>query len=221
MAMLEATIHYRVKKSLFQTFRTSRAFPLDSHNEEKIFWKISISVGRRMRQRLAEKSHSFLARNNHHLSALLCYFFAVPVSYPIDIAFAISASGRQASELYTYMTDVIKLIIDRYGMYYIHYAFMVFGSQPDVKVTFANEINTPDDLKGFLDDAIRVGGQPDLQKALNKATELFEPDYAGERPGVKKFLVVIVDRNTVGDERFVMRYSNVLTNSGVKVILSS
>ena len=149
------------------------------------------------------------------------YLFAVPVSYPIDIAFAISATGRQASELYTYMTDVIKLIIDRYGMYYIHYAFMVFGNQPDVKVTFANEINTPDDLKGFLDDAIRVEGLPDLEKALNKATELFEPDYAGERPGVKKFLVVIVDRNTVGDERFVMRYSNVLTNSGVKVIMSS
>ena len=98
---------------------------------------------------------------------------------------------------------------------------MVFGNQPDVKVTFATEKNTPDDLKGFLDDAIRVGGQPDLQKALNKATGLFEPDYAGERPGVKKFLVVIVDRNTVGDERFVMRFSNVLTNSGVKVILSS
>ena len=34
MAMLEATIHYSVKKSLFQTFRTSRAFSLDSHNEE-------------------------------------------------------------------------------------------------------------------------------------------------------------------------------------------
>ena len=98
---------------------------------------------------------------------------------------------------------------------------MVFGNQPDVKVTFANEINTPDDLKGFLDDAIRDAGQPDLEKALNKATELFEPDYTGERPGVKKFLVVIVDRNTVGDERFVMRYSNVLTNSGVKVIMSS
>ena len=98
---------------------------------------------------------------------------------------------------------------------------MVFGNQPDVKVTFADELNTPDDLKGFLDDAIRIGGQPDLEKALNKATELFEPDYAGERPGVKKFLVVIVDRNTVGDERFVVRYANVLMNAGVKVIMSS
>ena len=102
-------------------------------------------------------------------------------------------------------------------MYYIQYAFMVFGREPDVKKTFADQINSPDDLKGFLDDAIRIGGQPHLEKALQKATELFEPGYEGERRGVKKFLVVIVDRDTVGDESFVMRHAKFLMNSGVKV----
>ena len=115
------------------------------------------------------------------------------------------------------MKSAITSIIDQYGMYFIHYAFMVFGNEPDVKITFGDEMNSPDELKRYVIDAVRVGGQPHLEKALQKAADLFEPGYVGERPGVKKFLVVIVDRNTVGDERIVMRHAKVLMNSDVKV----
>ena len=143
------------------------------------------------------------------------------MTYPIDIAFAISATSTKANELYDYMMDAIKYIIDKYGMYYVHYAFMVFGSEPDVQITFGESFNSPDQLKGLLDIIVRLGGQPNLEKALEKAAELFEPGYEGERPGVRKFLVVIVDRDTVGDENFVRRHAKDLENSGVKVRLIS
>lgn len=146
-------------------------------------------------------------------------FVPVLVTYPIDIAFAISATSTEANELYDYMMDAIKYIIDKYGMYYVHYAFMVFGSEPDVQITFGESFNSPDKLKGLLDIIVRLGGQPNLEKALEKAAELFEPGYEGERPGVRKFLVVIVDRDTVGDENLVRRHAKDLENSGVKVRL--
>ena len=145
------------------------------------------------------------------------YLVTVLITYPIDIAFAVSATSTNAGELYDYMKDAIKYIIDKYGMYYVHYAFMVFGSDPDVKITFGDSFSSPDDLKGFLDAIARLRSQPNLEKALKKAAELFEPGYKGERPGVRKFLVVIVDRNTVGDEAFVIRRANNLQSLGVKV----
>lgn len=76
MAMLEATISLQCEELIVINFPN---FPgllsWLSQRGKKIFGKKSISVDRRMRQRLAEKSHSFLdARNNHHLSASLVLF---------------------------------------------------------------------------------------------------------------------------------------------------
>lgn len=150
----------------------------------------------------------------YQYSDYLCSFVSVFVTYPIDIAFAISATSAKATELYDYMRDVIKVIVDKYGMYTVHYAFMVFGNEPDVRIRFGDEFNSPDQLKGVLDNIPRIGGQPNLEKALEKATELFQPGYKGERPGVRKFLVVIVDRNTVGQ---VIRHAKSLENAGIKV----
>jgi len=115
------------------------------------------------------------------------------------------------------MLDAIKLIIDQYGMYHIHYAFMVFGNEPNVRLRFGANVKSPDQLKGLLDNIPRIGGQPNLEKALEKASELFQPGYKGERPAVRKFVVVIVDRNTVGDKNAVLRYAKSLENSGIKV----
>ena len=43
----------------------------------------------------------------------------------------------------------------------------------------------------------------------------------GERPTVRKFLVVIVDRNTVGNENVVLLNAKFLENLGIKVGRSS
>lgn len=139
------------------------------------------------------------------------------VSYPIDIAFAVSATSAKANELYDYMLDAIKQIIDEYGMYYVHYAFIVFGNEPDVRLRFGANLKSPDQLKVLLDNVPRIGGRPNLDKALEKATELFQPGYKGERPAVRKFVVVIVDRNTVGDKSVVIRHAKSLENLGIKV----
>ena len=142
------------------------------------------------------------------------FHFSVVISFPVDIAFAISATSARANELYDYMLDVIKLIVDNYGMYTVHYAFMVFGDDTDVRIRFGDAFNSPDQLKFVMENIPRIGGQPNLEKALEKATELFRPGYKGERPGVRKFLVVIVDKDTVGD---VTRYAKSLENTGIKV----
>lgn len=139
------------------------------------------------------------------------------MSYPIDIAFAVSATSAKANELYDYMLDAIKQIIDEYGMYYVHYAFIVFGNEPDVRLRFGANLKSPDQLKVLLDNVPRIGGRPNLDKALEKATELFQPGYKGERPAVRKFVVVIVDRNTVGDKSVVIRHAKSLENLGIKV----
>ena len=139
------------------------------------------------------------------------------VSYPIDIAFAISATSAKANVLYDYMLDAIKQIIDEYGTYHVRYAFMVFGNEPDVRLRFGANVRSPDDLTDLLDNIPRIAGRPNLEKALEKATELFQPGYEGERPAVRKFVVVIVDRNTVGDKILVLRYAKSLENSGIKV----
>lgn len=139
------------------------------------------------------------------------------MSYPIDIAFAVSATSAKANELYDYMLDAIKQIIDEYGMYYVHYAFIVFGNEPDVRLRFGANLKSPDQLKVLLDNVPRIGGRPNLDKALEKATELFQPGYKGERPAVRKFVVVIVDRNTVGGKSVVIRHAKSLENLGIKV----
>lgn len=139
------------------------------------------------------------------------------MSYPIDIAFAVSATSAKANELYDYMLDAIKQIIDEYGMYYVHYAFIVFGNEPDVRLRFGANLKSSDQLKVLLDNVPRIGGRPNLDKALEKATELFQPGYKGERPAVRKFVVVIVDRNTVGDKSVVIRHAKSLENLGIKV----
>lgn len=115
------------------------------------------------------------------------------------------------------MLDAIKQIIDEYGTYHVHYAFMVFGNEPDVRLRFGANLKSPDQLTDLLDNIPRIGGRPNLEKALEKVTELFQPGYEGERPAVRKFVVVIVDRNTVGDRKFVLRYAKSLENSGIKV----
>ena len=115
------------------------------------------------------------------------------------------------------MLDAIKVIIDKYGVYTVHYAFMVFGDDPDVRIRFGDNLKSPDQLKGQLDNIPRIGGQPNLDKALEKAVELFQPGYKGERPGVRKILVVIVDKDTVGDENVIIRHAKNLENSGIKV----
>lgn len=137
--------------------------------------------------------------------------------YPIDIAFAISATSTSANELYTYMKNAITHIIDSYGMYYVHHALMVFGSETYVRITFAQSFNSTEQFNSLLGSIVRVGGRPDLPKALEKVADLFKPGYKGERPNVRKFLVVIVDRNTVGSENVVLRYAKFLENLGIKV----
>ena len=94
---------------------------------------------------------------------------------------------------------------------------MVFGNEPDVRLRFSANVASPDDLTDLLDNIPRIAGQPNLAKALEKAAELFQPGYEGERPAVRKFVVVIVDRNTVGDKSLVLRYAKSLENSGIKV----
>ena len=152
---------------------------------------------------------------------ILYFSISVLVTYPIDIAFAISATSTSANELYTYMKNAITHIIDTYGMYYVHHALMVFGSEAYVRITFAQNFNSTEQFNSLLGSIVRVGGQPDLPKALEKAADLFKPGYKGERPNVRKFLVVIVDRNTFGNENVVLLNAKFLENLGIKVGRSS
>lgn len=85
------------------------------------------------------------------------FFFLVVISFLVDIVFIFVMSVR-VNELYDYMFDVIKFIVDDYGMYIVYYVFMVFGDDIDVWICFGDVFNSFDWFKVVLENILRIGG---------------------------------------------------------------
>ena len=99
-------------------------------------------------------------------------------------------------------------------MYTVQYALLEFAEEPTVRIRFDAGFKSPKALKDWLSVIPRTEGKPDLEKALQKAAELFQ---RGSRSEAQKILVVIVDKETVGDENVIRQQADKLELSRIKV----
>ena len=72
------------------------------------------------------------------------------------------------------MTDIIKTMVGEYGKERIHYSLIVFGEEPSVELRFSDVFDTYSQFKGYLDSKSRATDGAALDKALQKAAELFQ-----------------------------------------------
>jgi hypothetical protein len=119
----------------------------------------------------------------------------------VDLAFAVSAASRDSSEIYRQCKAIVKSVVDTYGMDKVKIALIVYGSTPSTKITFqeASSFPTDENLKGYIDNLPASSGEPNLEKALRRAEDLFSN---GGRPSAKKILAVISDKRFVGPKCF-------------------
>ena len=101
----------------------------------------------------------------------------------VNLIFAISALSTNANGKFQKMKDIIKTMVDEYGKERIHYSLIVFGAEPSVELRFSRTFDTDSQLKTFIDSKGRATDGAALDKALQKAAELFE-EY--EREGARK-----------------------------------
>ena len=114
----------------------------------------------------------------------------------VDLAFVISTASRDSSEIYRQCKQIIKSVIDTYGMDKVKIAVIVYGSEPITQLTFldASSFSTDEELKRYIETLDVSSGEPDLVKALRRAEDLFQ---RGGRPNAKKIIAVISDKRLV------------------------
>jgi hypothetical protein len=96
------------------------------------------------------------------------------VTQEVDLAFAISASSRDADTIYALMKDTIQSIIDICGGSKIRYSLIIFGSQPSTRLSFAENMPEAEELKNFVRNLPRRSGVPAIDKAMQEAQRLFD-----------------------------------------------
>ena len=114
------------------------------------------------------------------------FLSALPAVPLLDLVFAISALSTNANEKFEKMKDVIKTMHNEYGKERIHYALIVFGKAPSVKLRLSKVFDTDDEFNSLLDFSGRATDGADLHKALQKAAELFQESEREDARKVSK-----------------------------------
>ena len=112
------------------------------------------------------------------------------------------------------MKDVISEVVEEYGRERVHYSVIIFGSSPDVKVLFSDNLASDERLKLHVQSFSKATNSA-LDATLQKVKEIFE-NHA--RPGVKRVLVVITDKKSDSDEEELRTKAALLEDAKVKVI---
>lgn len=134
----------------------------------------------------------------------------------IDLGFAISATAVSASDTFERIKDTITAIVDEYGITdRLRYGLIVFGRNALQKLSFGEESDM-NSLKAKIKSSQRLGGEPNLLKALEEAKRLFDSESAG--PDVKKVLVVITDKKSTSRPEDVKKAVVPLEEGGVKIV---
>ena len=148
--------------------------------------------------------------------SLYYLFLASPGIPEIDICFAISTLDSDADETFKKMKEAVSSIIEKYKDYdRIHYSVIAFGTEPSPVARFG-EFDTLEKLKEYVMSIRRPSGQPDLEKALDKAVNLF--NNASLRPRARKFLVVFVGSKTANSLEMLKKSAKPLEDQMIKVI---
>ena len=110
------------------------------------------------------------------------------------------------------MKEIMKEIVDKYGLGRVRYTVITFGRNSDVKIRFNDNFPSEEKLKTFLEAVPRSSGGADLAQALERAKEVFL--VRTSRPEVKKILVVIIDKKSDSKVEDVRKAATHLDDNG-------
>lgn len=130
---------------------------------------------------------------------MVSFLFVLKLDLPpileTELIFAVSARATDSPRNFKKMQDVMKRVVRQYGMDRIHYSIITFGSTPNTILKFNNNIKDDGQLERFIGTLQINGRGADLDKALEKAKDLFD-EAETLRSGTKKVLVVITDKRS-------------------------
>lgn len=131
----------------------------------------------------------------------------------IDLAFAISSNAPGSEQNFKKIKDAIDFIIRQFGADRIRYAVIRFGSSSFGDITF-QDVESVDELRVQIDQLPRASGVPNLKEMLKKVKTVF--DQATERPGAKRFLVVLMDTKSSSSPKEVTKEADSIEKDGIK-----
>ena len=134
----------------------------------------------------------------------------------VDLGFAISATDSGADKTYENMKNIIKYVVDTYGLVSIRYGIIMFGDSANTYIPFSQTFPDRTVLTTLIDSYPPLRGGPDLRKALEEAKSLF--DQATARPDAKKVLAVIIDHESINNSSEIKEAAKVLEDDDVQVV---
>lgn len=134
----------------------------------------------------------------------------------VDLGFAISVTDSGADQTYENMKNVVKYVVDTYGLASIRYGVLMFGNSASTYIPFSQTFPDKITLTTLLDSFPPLRGGPDLRKALEEAKTLF--DQATARPDAKKVLAVIIDNKSINDGSDIVEAAKVLEGDDIQVV---
>ena len=134
----------------------------------------------------------------------------------VDLGFAISVTDSGAEQTYENMKNVMKHIVETYGLVSIRYGVLMFGNSANTYIPFSQTFPDKIALTILLDSFPPLRGGPDLRKALEEAKTLF--DQATARPNAKKVLAVIIDNKSINNRSEIEEPAKVLEDDDVQVV---
>ena len=146
---------------------------------------------------------------------IVCFNFAAKF-LPIDIAFALSATGLSANKTFKLMKDTVQRIVDKYGTGSLRYSFIVYSDSANLIVRFSDKYSSLDKLKAFIEALPAVTGGASLTQALAAGKQAFQD--SGVRKDAIHVLVVITDKRSGESQDVVEKAAKPLEDSGIVVI---
>lgn len=135
----------------------------------------------------------------------------------IDLVFALSATSANSVQSYQLMKSTVKTFINTYGVNKVHYSIIVYGATVIRVVNFNKTFPiSANELKAAIDKQGALMGGPFLEGALKEAFSVFNERMG--RPGAKKVLVVITDKNSGASPSTLATAVRRLEEKGVLVI---
>lgn len=108
----------------------------------------------------------------------------------IDIGFALSATSSDFQDIFVKMKNVIRTIVERYGVERVKFSLIVYGQNVTTVLGDFNRNLTQADLVNYVNNLQRVPQNKNLDSALLEAESLFRQRA---RPNSKKVFVVLTD----------------------------
>lgn len=154
------------------------------------------------------------------LPGLLCltciFLYFVVFKKPLDLAFLIGSSGKDAGRVFKEGKEIIKKMLESFEVSKpkTHVAVVDYSSNPSVKIPFESG-QDPTSLKENIKNLFRGSGGL-LEGGIKLvANELFTPKH-GSRPTAKKSLVIITNKEDVPEAENEKKR---LQKKGVKVVV--